>query len=412
MKRKTILFFPVEPGIAHITRCLSIAEVLKKRRHRLVFAICEEKQSLFRQAQMEVVSVPIFLRDDFTKWIDTLKDSKQCLTSVQKELQVLEQFKPDAAVVDFRLTAILSTQILKIPCAFITGSGGLPYGCHIPNPGYPRWVKKLLQPLFQKAIWRAKQPYINALIQTGNSLGHHVSAADMFERMTYLIPEVEGYLPTTEKKHKRYYISPIFWNGFTRFIPPWLNKISPDGRTVYVTFGGTGLDGNKLLELSKLMVDRGLRVVVSASNIVPVSAFPKHARLFVTRYISGWDICRRVDVVVCHGGYGTMMQAVLSGKPVVAVPFNPDQIIHSLRFQELSLGKTVMNLDLVTLLRLKWEKLQLLASRVPNQRIVDAVSMIFLDYSRYQLTIERFRAVSDFSKGNEKAADIIEKIAS
>lgn len=412
MKCKTIIFFPVEPGIAHVTRCLAIAGVLKKRGHRVIFAICKEKQQLPRQAEMEVVSLPIFLRDDFARWIETLKDPKQYLSTVREELQVLKWFKPDVAVVDFRLTAILASRMCGVPTVFITGSGGLPYGCYIPNPGYPRFLHYLLQPLFQKASGRAKQPYIDGLLTAGTMLGHTYTTNDLFDQMVYLIPEVNGYLPAADNTLKRHYVGPIFWEGFAHYTPPWLEKISPDGHTVYVSFGGTGLDGQKLVDLSALLVERGYRVVVSSSNIVDIKAFPQHPRLFVTKYISGRDICRRVDIVVCHGGYGTMMQAALSGKPVVAVPFNPDQILHSLRFQELALGKTVMNLDLMTIFRLNWKKLQMLASSVSNEQISDAVSLILSDDSKYKTAIERFMISYNLMEGNIKAADIIEQSAS
>lgn len=409
-RRKTILFFPVEPGIAHITRCLAIAQVLKNRGQRVIFAICREKQAFLKQAGMEAVPVSIFLHEDLWKWITTLKNPRHHLPLVQEELEILAKYKPDLVVVDFRLTAIVSAKIAGVPAVFVTHSGGLPTGCHIPNLGYPRFLHRFLLPFVQQTVRYAKAPFVNALVQAAWELGYTLTAEDILKYPTYLIPEAANYLPANQDTISRSYVGPIFWNGFTKYRPAWLKNIKPDGKTVYVTFGGTGYDSQKLIDLCRTLVMQGFRVIVSCSTIAEITAFPRHKRLYVAKYISGWDISQRVDIVVCHGGYGTMMQAALSGVPVVAMPFNPDQIVHSLRFQELGLGKTVLKISPFDLIRLDWTRLQELAGSIPSDRIKEAIIEILTDYPKYLRSIKQFKAGADFSAGSQKAAQVIERL--
>src|SRR5262249_44270941 len=53
------------------------------------------------------------------------------------------------------------------------------------------------------------------------------------------------------------------------------------------------------------------------------------------------DALRLARLVVCHGGMGTVSQALLAGVPVCAIPQNPEQGLTSHRVEALGLGRTV-----------------------------------------------------------------------
>ncbi len=89
------------------------------------------------------------------------------------------------------------------------------------------------------------------------------------------MPEIPEYLPPVNKSLNINYLGPILWNGFEQKSPQWLKDIKPDGKTIYISFGGTGYDSRKLVDLSIVLIEKGYRVVVSASNIVDISAFPQ-----------------------------------------------------------------------------------------------------------------------------------------
>jgi hypothetical protein len=204
-------------------------------------------------------------------------------------------------------------------------------------------------------------------------------------------------------------VEPLFWKGFEGNMPDWLHTIKPNGRTIYLTFGGTGYDSEKLIKLSTSLVNLGFRVLVSASHIASVTSFPKHKDLYVEKYLPGLEVSRRVDLVVCHGGYGTMMQAVLSGKPVVAIPFNPDQLIHAYRFQELGLAKSVVKIIPRMWLNFQWSTFGNLGKTTSIPSIIEAVSTIFNKYEFYQTSIQKFiRTVP--TDGVKRAAEIVEAL--
>lgn len=74
MKRKTVLFFSTEAGLAHVTRSLAIAQELKNRGHRIIFAT-GTKHELVKKTGITPVQTLISLEEGLApevilKWKD------------------------------------------------------------------------------------------------------------------------------------------------------------------------------------------------------------------------------------------------------------------------------------------------------------------------------------------------------
>lgn len=406
LQEKTVIFFPIEAGLAHITRSLSVAQELIKKKYKVFFALSKRKQFLIKDKNIEVIEIGEFFSDEQS--VKKIKDPNYIYPFVLEEIEILKKYKPDLVVVDFRLSALLSSKVLNIPVVFIINSDGLPFDTYLPNLGIPKFLQSLINPFFHFVIANFKAQYLDALVKVGQMLKLEIKKNDLFD-VTYIIPEPRDYLPSTNNKYNINYVGPIWWDGFEGFKPDWLGSIKPDGRTIYLTFGGTGYDPKKLLSLSELLVKQGYRVIVSSSNIVDSKEFKPLDNLYVEKFLPGFDICKRVDLVVCHGGIGTMTQALISGKPIVAVPFNPDQYLHSFRFRELNLAKCVLNLNILNLAQLDWESYQKRTVSLPVGRILKVVKEILREKDKFKIPIEKFSKKFK-GDGRKKAAQIIESM--
>lgn len=411
-KKKTIIFFSVEVGLAHIIRSLAVAEELNNLGFKVIYALPKRKWPLVKYSKLDFIDITGYTEKDGIDFISKLDDLNYLRFRVSEERRILRKFRPDCIVIDFRLTAIASCASFEVPTFFITGSGGLPYGCYLPNPGIPQIIHKMITPLVQKIVWNVKLNYLKAIKKVAEEFGEKIDTKQLLQRMIYLIPEAPFYLPRLDKKLTVHYVGPLFWKGFKHFAPKWIKDIKTSGRTVYLTFGGTGFDDRKMISISRLLLERDFTVVVSASNIADIEAFPKHRRLFVTEYLSGEEICKRVDLIVCHGGYGTMMEAVLAEKPIVAVPFNLDQLLHALRFQELGLAKCMVGFDLEftkNLYKMNWLSFQNAGSRISSAEIVDTAEKVLGEVEKYRHSATEFKRMLDDYNGAKQAAKIIEK---
>ncbi|MDA1316876.1 MAG: glycosyltransferase [bacterium] len=390
---KKILFFPIEVGIAHIARSLAIAEKLLQDGHDIYFALPKRKQSLYSSSPVKFIDIPGLVEKDSMQMLSYFKDTNRIRKYVTDELKLVKSIQPDIIFVDFRISALVTVAVSKIPAYFITGSSWVPFGGYIPNIGLPDWLHKLAMPVLNKWIWKTKKIYIDTLVSVAKEYNPQITFSDLVDGPTYIIPESSEYLPYLRPNLKIQYIGPLHWKGFQNEFPKWLSDIHPNGKTIYISFGGTGFDKKKLIQLSTRLSDKGYTVIVSASSIAQIDEFPIKKNLYVSPYLPGLEISKRVDLVICHGGIGTLMHALLAKKPTVSIPFNPDQFIHGLRFKELGLGKIVMKPSLTTILKITQGKLisfEELGKNTEIDNIISHVEEILENPIQYKNSIHKW----------------------
>ena len=156
-KKRIIVFFTIEVGIAHITRSLAIAEELHSQGHKVIFALPKRKWGLINKTPVRVIDIPPYVLTDGISVFKAIKDKSLLRDAIKAESKIIEKYSPDVIVNDFRLSAILTSANYKLPTFYITGGAGIPYGSYIPNPGLPKLIHKLALPLTQHIIWKIKK---------------------------------------------------------------------------------------------------------------------------------------------------------------------------------------------------------------------------------------------------------------
>jgi UDP:flavonoid glycosyltransferase YjiC (YdhE family) len=61
----------------------------------------------------------------------------------------------------------------------------------------------------------------------------------------------------------------------------------------------------------------------------------------VVRYVPQRAVLERCAVVICHGGYGTILDAIDAAVPSVVVPFGADQPVNAAAIERLGIGIVV-----------------------------------------------------------------------
>lgn len=381
------LFLPFDVGIAHIARSLAIAENLQKYGHTVTMALPKRKRDFFeKNTSITLIDItPISLVDDFSASF-IYKDAQKIVSFVHDEVAVIKKIKPDIIVTDFRFSTYISATLTHIPLYSIIGSGGLSYKTYTPNIGFPSLLHVLAQPILSSVVTSFKAEYLKTLDAVAQHFKLNQTIASIFDNTTFIVPEYQGYLPLLKKRTNVVYVNPISWGGFSTAQPKWMSSIKRDGKTIYLTFGGTGFDSNKLITLSEKLLEKGYRVIVSSSSIANPDDFPKNKNLYVERYLPGSEISKRVDLVVCHGGYGTLTDAVAAGTPCITIPFNPDQLLHSLRFSELGLGPCALQINvkhIMDIIQGNWAAFEKYGKAIPVDRIVALAQDVLNNKQKY-----------------------------
>lgn len=413
--KPTILFFPLEIGIAHIARSLALAEELHQRGYNVIFALPKRKQSLFKNTSVKMVDILPYAEIDSLGFLPQLQNADFLEKHTRAELKLFAKYKPDIVVVDFRLTALASARITNTPIVYVSGGGGLPYGSYIPNFWHlPKPFRNVFSAIIQHLLWQQKKQFLHRFLHIGKSYGKQYDLPQFIRNMRYIVPEIPTYLPQVNQNITVSHVGLLEWRGFENLPSPgWLSKIKRNGKTIYITFGGTGFDKTKLVRLATTFVDQGFRVIVSTSVIAEPADFPQHPNLFVAKYLPGDAVCARVDAIICHGGYGTMMQAVKAGIPVIAIPFNPDQLLHALRFDELGLSKCIVKIDLtwcLSVVKLDWKNLLAMGKRIPVETIVSTLKEVLSEKEKYAQSMKKFAQKMSEYDGPRLAADTVEEM--
>ncbi len=415
---KTIVFFPFQIGLAHITRSLAVAEELFRMGHTIKFVVSKQKHHIIRKTPVPLIHLTSISNKDHIQNTNFFRDIKLLKKVVSIEYAYLKKIKPDLVVVDYHLSALASSAALSIPTVLITHGSGLPCYFRIPDLGFPFYLDILVKPFISWWIMIAKRLYLQGLHHVSKDLGNSLSLNEWFKTAYYLLPEPKGYFISNNNNLKIFHTGPLYWKGFDKKLPKSIDIIRPDGKTIYVTFGGTGFDKVKLIKLAKELIQNGYRVIVTCGTIADKKDFMTHKRLFINDFLPGEEVMKRVDLVICHGGYGTLIQAIRQNKPFIALAFNPDQIVHSYRMKEMGLGVCMNTFTMKRLvsfitfgLTFQWKKVEEINKRISVKDIVDETNVVLKIKKKYIQNIKNYNMKNNLSFGAKKAALLLEKIA-
>ena len=120
---------------------------------------------------------------------------------------------------------------------------------------------------------------------------------------------------------------------------------------VYATLGTVFNDPKYELPFFPAVLD-GLRdeavdlVVTVGPNVDPTSLGDQPPSVHVAAYLPQRSVLERCSVVICHGGYGTLLDAIDAAVPLVVVPFGADQYINAASVERLGIGQVIKEEEL------------------------------------------------------------------
>lgn len=249
-------------------------------------------------------------------------------------LKIVEKFKPDLLVGDTNLLVWLLSQRVEIPVVQIVR-----YASH-PRTAELIWWKERPPDLIPPNSTELFNPLLRKL-----DLAPIEKAEDLLQGNLYVVPSIPDIEPVPVHDDTIHVGELTISNG-SKEMPAWLGEIETGNPLVYVTIGGgAGPVGNR--DLFSTIVDaftgKAIQVVVSTSSKFDISDFSvpsKNVRFF--SWVPGKLLISKADLVVFHGGYGTMMETISCGKPTLVLPFQSEQEGNGRRLEQLGSGRVVL----------------------------------------------------------------------
>jgi UDP:flavonoid glycosyltransferase YjiC (YdhE family) len=261
-----------------------------------------------------------------------------------RTLPLVEELRPDAVVADvLTLAPALAAELAGVRHATL-----IPHVHPAMGPGLPPYSSGVRRPrtALGRALWRLPAPAVRRGLLLGRDQLNAARAQVGLPAVRRLWGGMSSELCLVGTFPQLEY--PRAWPARTRVVgpllwePPSEGDVQPppgDGPVVLVA-PSTSQDPSQRLLRSALegLADVPVRVL-AATNRQGVGAVPANAR--AVDWLSYARTMPRCDVVVCHGGHGTVARALASGCAVVVVPAGGDMSENAARVDWAGVGVRV-----------------------------------------------------------------------
>jgi UDP:flavonoid glycosyltransferase YjiC (YdhE family) len=409
IKSSTILCIPYTHTISHISRPLLIAQELRDRGHEIVFAGESPRIKYIQQEGFEVL--PLYepdpevlygnIREGRVKFVSDTEIQRM----IDADTALYNELKPDLVLTDGRFTAPISTHISGLTHIAIVNVSSTEYRA-LPYIPFFQWMPsqiigrdtdiwRKLDSLNLKIEMTIFDNVMNVFKKLSKRYGLHktVTATNCLTgKDATLLADIPEYFPAKKLPPDYHYIGPLTWkSNFPE--PPWW-PLEKDGKPlIYVTMGSTGVKDFFHLIYDLLKKSDMKAVVTTGGQTQNLPSIP--GKLHMEDYINGDLIMEACDLVVCHGGNGTIYQALQYGKPVIGIPTIPDQKFNMRRVEAMGLGRS-----------LSWKQF----SKKPAS-LINLISLVMKDNSFYQNASKMQEIIKHYDSAG-LASDIIENYSS
>lgn len=310
---------------------------------------------------------------------------------------VVSELAPDVVVHDIlTLAPAMAAELEGVPVATL-----VPHVYPAAAPGQPPYAlgARLPRTAFGARVWRAFDRMVEVGLKQGRAQLNETRLRLGLAPVTRLhggISEqlcIVGTFPQLEYPRDWppgvHVVGPLFWE------PPFGEVDPPPGVDPLVLIApSTAQDPEHRLLRAAVAGLGGEQVRVLASwnrKPLPGPVFaPPNTRL--VEWLSYSRTMRRSALVICHAGHGTMVRALASGCPVLAVPHSGDMAENAARADWAGVG-----------VRLPWRLLSPATIRLAVRRAIDDVAI-----AERASQLAAWSAAHD---GAARAADLVEQLA-
>ena len=343
--KKRILVMPDGNWLSHTSRPFEIAKILRNMGHDVIFASDGEYMKLPRDAGFPVHSIVTIdpdrvlacSRNGRANWYD-YDLIQECVSA---ELQLFEKLQPDLVLTDFRLPLSTSCELAGIPLAVTLNASWTNYYDVRVNPPEHLAITQMLG----KRLTNLVIPWIKEFIisfdarpfskfRREHNLPPRSNIWDIWRGDLNLMVDIPEYGPTSNLPKNFHYIGPIVWEPEVP-VPDWLNKLNPNRPTLYFSMGSTGY-ARFFDQAIEIFGNTNYQCLMTTAGLAELPSVPDN--FYVVDYAPGSKLMAVSDLVVCHGGNGTIYQAMQHGVPIIGIPTMHDQEFNLDRVVDLGIG--------------------------------------------------------------------------
>jgi UDP:flavonoid glycosyltransferase YjiC (YdhE family) len=349
MSDKRILFIAEAVTLAHISRSVALADGLY---HTGKYTVCLAADSRFDQLIGEIPyqRLPLYSVscDYFFQRLSKgspLYDAKTLTTYVEDDLQIIDAFKPDFIIGDFRLSLAISSRLRKIPYATISNAYWSPYSnIHYTVPDIP--LTGFLGASKAQKLFDVIRPIVFAahtlaFKKVCNKYAIPIHSYDMRKIYTQadytLYADMETLIPMKAYPDNHLFIGPVLWSAKIP-LPDWWQTLPDDKAIIFISMGSSG-DGKILPFLLRVLSQMPVTIIAVTANNSIVQQ--RYNNAFISTFLPAETAIKKSDIVICNGGSPMAYQALSENKKLIGIPSNLDQYLMMTAIKDAGLGEYI-----------------------------------------------------------------------
>jgi UDP:flavonoid glycosyltransferase YjiC (YdhE family) len=271
-----------------------------------------------------------------------LKPYEAAVRAARDTVPVVRSFAPDVAVSDVLTVApALAAEVCGVPVATL-----VPHVFpHVP-PGFPPFALGARQPWSPvgRALWRSTDRLIARGLEQGrvelNECRGRLGLEPLpwvhngMSRSLTMVATLPVLEPSRDWPAWARVVGPLMWEPPGQAVAP-----PPGAGPVVLVAPSTAQDAEHRLLRASLqgLAGEPVRVIATYNGREP-GAIDVPDNAVLVPWLSYSRTMPGCDLVVCHGGHGTLMRAFASGCPVVVVPAAGDMAENAARVDRAGLG--------------------------------------------------------------------------
>ncbi len=380
------VLFTVRSGLGHLHPLIPIARATEVAGHEVAFAASGPVAPMVERASFRCHPAGLALDDQRTEQLvpemqGTVGKERAALywrhifaghapaAMIPALLELISAWRPDVIVRDDT----------EFGGCIVAERLGIPHAAVQTTAFRPHFYDLIREPLSQRRIEAGLPPDPNLAMPF---------------RYLFLSPFPPGYLdPAVALPATTHRLRPVpFDQSGDETLPEWCERL-PERPTVYLSLGTVvNYRANIFRAFLKGLRNAPLNLIVTVGrNQDPDQFGPQPAHVYIERYIPQTLLFAHCDLVLTHGGSGTVMAALTHGLPMVIVPIMADQPENAERCAALGVAQVI---PLATL---------------SAERAAEAVREV-LGQAHYRQAADRVREEVAALPGPEYAVKLLERL--
>ncbi|MEJ7769351.1 MAG: glycosyltransferase [Chitinophagaceae bacterium] len=351
--KPTLIIFPFNL-LSHYLRCLMLARYLSPY-FRIVFANSKEYSRFIQDEGFESFEclcldakevMKSVIKFDFS-WMNE-KDLEAVFTD---QVRVIKQLEPHVILADTSPSVKMAAE--KTGVIFVEIMNGYmskyyTYGRKISrtHPVYPL-IKMLPLPLITALTNKGEEIAMDNVhrpfkkIRKKYALSRKSSYLDELEGDINIICDLEELFPQKTLPHNYVMMAPLY-NDPPENITEFVEKLDSTRKSIFISMGSTG-DWQKMVFLNEPVFAR-YNVVTAGDDLHVLNA----DHIIQQSFVNFHELFPQIDLVICHGGNGTIYQALYYGIPLLCKTNHFDQEWNVAALERCELGRSLDEINLTT----------------------------------------------------------------